>query len=75
MCGCVTHPSFSAGEVFGELESTSHHHVISEGGEDGGGVMGEDGEAVKGEGGASQFAATRSLLHGKVKTSSLEVRR
>ena len=59
-------------EVFGELESTSHHQVI--GGEGGGSVMGEGGEAVEVEGGGDRFAATRSLLCGKVKTNSLEVR-
>ena len=62
---------FCVDEVFGELESTSHHQVIGEGG---GGVMGEGGEAVEVEGGGDRFAATRSLLRGKVQTNSLEVR-
>ena len=55
------------GEVFGELESSSHHQVISEPGE--GREADEDGGGVR----EDRFTATRSLLHGKVKTASLEV--
>ena len=54
-------------EVFGELESSSQHHVIGEGGETGEGREGGGGERE------DRFTATRSLLHGKVKTASLEV--
>ena len=66
----ITHTS---GEVFGELESSSHQQVIGESGdvcESGEG--GEDGGSVEVEGKADRLAATRSLLRGKVKTTSLE---
>ena len=65
-CTCVCH----LGEVFCELESSSHHQVIGEPGEGR-----EAGEAGEGGGGVREdrFTATRSLLRGKVKTASLEV--
>ena len=60
---------YHLGEVFGELESSSQHHIIGE--------AGEAGEAGEGGGGGGEredrFTATRSLLQGKVKTASLEV--
>ena len=53
--------------MFGELESSSQHQVIGEASE-----AGETGEESGGER-KDRFTATRSLLHGKVKTASLEV--
>lgn len=55
--------------MFGELESSSQHQVISENGE-----REEVGVATGAEQQADRFGATRSLLRGKVSATTLQVR-
>ena len=62
-------------KVFGELESSSHHQVISETRGRGVALEAEGGVALGAEGqAADRLEATRSLLRGKVSTTTLEVR-